>query len=371
MALDYKIWADFYTALKRSCCVFAWGIASALPSQGAANDESTERAFVEFLTRADYENANFYLQNGLVTPERLDTGAIFYNIIHAAYWQQLTSKTQAITTLHGYLQALKPFDMDQEVTCGQYGNDSQTCVLLHDLVTGAPANVIAVFADLGLDLNKLYPGRPPATYDVIDRLGAQYSISDIQILSQKGMIFGDEPYDPATLAAHREHNNTMRIQPVRNVAARRPPQMPHNYLSIPQFNFMDALAVALGNPWSSAQVESSARDDALCRYITFLAPQMTPSFDYLRFVLGNKNEFRAAQIGERKRSGNRTYEPFPASCVALIEGMAQNHGNLTDVIALFGARGDVEMARWLLSLQAPQPIPAQEPAQTQEPQNTE
>ena len=329
-------------------------VAAAAPA--GARDDTTEEAFVSFLARGDYANANFYLQNSLINPELLDTGQIFYDALHSQYWSRLTSSGQQISNLHAYLTQLKPFDINAEFACG-YDN-KQRCTLLHDLVVGTPAGVIGFFADLGLDLNKVFSERPPATYDIVDRLGVSYSIADIQLLSQKGMVFGDEIYDPVNLAALREGDNDA-IANGSDRYSRQAPQMPHNYLSIQQLNFMDALAIALGNPLRQHQnVESSARDSALCQYITFVAPQMSPSFDYLRFVLGNRETFRASQIGVRKRSGNRTYEPFPAPCVELIAGMTRNHGQLNDVVAVFGARGDVETARWLLSLQASNLSPA-------------
>jgi len=341
-------------SLRRWFHAAASALLIALPGAGYATDDSTEEAFVNFLAKGDYTNANFYLQNNLINPARLDAGQVFYDAIHSQYWQRLTSSSQPIITLHNYLSELQPFDINSEFDCSAYVGDEARCTLLHDLVVGTPAGVIAFFADLGLDLNKTFPHRPPATYDVIDRLGASYSIGDIQLLSQKGMVFGDETYDPVNLAAFREHGSKAGVRGRGQTYVRNAPKMPHNYLSIQQLNFMDALAIALGNPLSSSRhVQASARDSALCQYITFVAPQMAPSFDYLRFVLGNRETFRASQIGVRKRSGNSTYEPFPAPCVALIAGMAQNHGSLNDVVALFGARGDVEMARWLLSLKAP------------------
>ena len=320
-------------------------------SQTQAN--ATEDAFVNFLAQGDYQNANFYLQNGLVDPSKLDTGQIFYDIVHARYWRTLEGPSQPVAVLHDYLSKLRAFDINEEMRCdNSSGRNEATCTFVNDLAAGKSAEVLAFFADLGLDLNRVFSNRPSASFDVINRLGSQFSLADIQMLSQKGMVFGDELFEPAALAAHYGYSNPHALH--NNVGRSRSLTMPDNYLSLTHLNFMDALVVALGNQYQRPQsVEASARDSLLCQYVTFVASQMRPSFDYLTFVLANRGTFRAAQIGERQRAGNSTYEPFPPACVALVAGMAQNHARLNDVIALFGARGDVETARWLLSLKAP------------------
>lgn len=166
------------------------------------------------------------------------------------------------------------------------------------------------------------------------------------------MIFGDELYEPVALASHYEQGHAVALHG--NVARQRSMKMPGNYLSLNQLNFMDVLIVALGNGQGNSRTpQASARDSILCQYVTFVAAQMRPSFDYLGFVLSNRETFRAAQIGERQRSGNAVYEPFPAACVALVSGMAQNHARISDVMSIFAARGDVATANWLLSLKAP------------------
>ncbi|WP_224825987.1 hypothetical protein [Cognatishimia sp. MH4019] len=319
----------------------------------AQQADQTQQAFKNFLAQGDYNNANFYLQNGLINPEQLDTGQMFYDILHAQYWQTLNGPNQKVAVLHDYLGKLKAFDINQEMTCDwRNGRVQSRCTLLNDLAASKSAVTLAFFADLRLDLNKTFPKRTAATFDVIHRLGTSFSLADIQMLSQKGMIFGDEVYEPVALAAHYEINNTVSLH--RNVPRGQSLQMPDNYLSLNQLNFMDVLIVALGNQQGYRQTsEASARDALLCQYVTFVAAQMRPSFDYLGFVLLKRDTFRAAQIGERVRARNAIYEPFPPACVSLIAGMAQNHARINDVMSLFAARGDVETASWLLSLKAP------------------
>ncbi len=315
--------------------------------------DQTQTAFVNFLAQGDYTNANFYLQNGLINPEALDTGQVFYDILHTRYWNALEGPNQQVSVLHDYLSKLQAFDINKEMQCqGQRGRMESRCTLLNDLAASKSAATLSFFADLGLDLNKTHPQRTAATFDVINRLGTGFSLADIQMLSQKGMVFGDEVFEPVALAAHYEYGNPITLH--QNTRQSRTLRMPDNYLSLNQLNFMDVLIIALGNQHNHRQSpQASARDALLCQYVTFVAAQMRPSFDYLGFVLSNRDTFRAAQIGERQRARNAIYEPFPPACVSLIAGMAQNHGRINDVMSLFAARGDVETASWLLSLKAP------------------
>jgi hypothetical protein len=369
MTFGMFTWSELRNRLIGFTKGVALSCAVLMPASAHANSGATLNAFVKFLAQGDYENANFYLQNNLINPESLETGQIFYDIVRNSYWQRLEASTTAITTLYGYLSQIREIDVNAEFACtNRLGEREESkCRLLHDLVTGKPARVIAFFADLGLDLNRTFADRPPATFDVIDRFGYAYTVADIQLLSQKGMAFGDEIYDPVILAAFREYRYRDKTSYQQQDMIRPAPRLPSNYLSIQQFNFMDVLALALGNPVerNNRPIEESSRDDTLCQYITYVASQMAPSFDYLQFILLDREEFRAALIGVRKRQGNRTYEPFPSSCVALMSGMAQNHGRLNEVIEMFGARGDVDTARWLVSLKAPQaaqgiqPLPGQ------------
>ncbi len=317
-----------------------------------ANDAETKSRFSEFLAKRDYKSANFYLSSGLIDGAQLETGQIFYNIYRSVYWDRRAGSLNEVATLFNYLGSLRPIDLNARYKCNyQNHSDEESCALLNDIASGMPVAVFDFFAQRGMDLNRVYDDLIPATYDIIDRLGTVYSLADIQTLSNLGMAFGDEQYSSVKLAAFREYQYRYNRKPVVRGST---VDMPHDYLSIPYFNFMDALAIALANKASGAsRARNSLRDQSLCQYIVFAASSFQPSFDYLRFILEKRDDFRATKIGVRVRDGNTTAEPFPASCVALMGGMAQNHARLDEVVSYFGAQGDVSTARWLLSLKSP------------------
>ena len=319
-------------------------------SQALANDDKTVSAFSQFIANQDFSSANFYLSSGLIDPAQLDTGQIFYDIYQAIYWNRKAGALPEVSTLYNYLASLRPIDLNARYRCKRNRSEFASCALLNDIATGMPVAVFKFFAERGMDLNRTFEDLVPATYDIIDRLGIVYSLNDIQLLSSYGMAFGDEHYSPVKLAAFREY----RYEQINPVLDRPNVVMPHNYLSLSNLNFMDVLAIALANPTkSSSRSRSSLRDQSLCQYVIFAAGSFQPSFDYLRFVLEHRENFRADQIGVRVRDGSNTADPFPAPCIALIGGMAQNHARLDEVVSYFGAQGDVSTARWLLSLKAP------------------
>lgn len=347
-------------------------LASLFCSQIFANDAQTKSVFSEFLAKQDYTSANFYLSSGLIDGAQLETGQIFYDIYRAVYWKRRAGSLNEVATLYNYLGRLRPIDLNARYKCNKRNNsDGQSCALLNDIASGMPVAVFNFFARRGMDLNRVYEDLVPATYDIIDRLGTVYSLADIQTLSNLGMAFGDEQYSSVRLAALREYRFTYNNDPVVSGSA---VEMPHDYLSIPYFNFMDALAIALANKaGGTSKARNSLRDQSLCQYIVYAASSFQPSFDYLRFILEKRNDFRADKIGVRVRDGNTTADPFPASCVALMGGMAQNHARLDEVVSYFGAQGDVSTARWLLSLKSPfeQDNPAPQSQETVQPQTME
>lgn len=334
-----------------------------------ANTEKSDIliSFKGFLSAGDYTSANFYLSNSLVNPADLDTGQIFIDIYFNKQSQVRRNQTINLTemgTLFNYLGQISPIDLNRSFSCNQ---NRDSCYLLSHLVTGYPVSLFKFFHERGLSLNAVYEGVVPATYGVIDRLGISYNLSDIQLLSSMGMAFGDEVYESVLLAAHGErrsyHYNISRV-------SRGTVKMPHNYLSVENLNFLDVLIVALANGGGTsnqARPERYLRDDYLCQYVSFAAASFVPSFDYLRYVLENRQAFKATNIGQRVRVGNTSTEAFASSCVALVAGMAQNHGRISEVISYFGANGDVETARWLLSLQPSnqQPVVTQTEIQAQ------
>ncbi len=335
-----------------------------------ANDSKTVDAFRTFLTQQDYDSANFYLQSGLIDPSRLQTGQLFYRIWRDAFWARRADGLVGLDAVYNYLQRLRPFDLNEPFDCRRpYEDERRDCTILNDISTGMPVSVFAYFAQRGLDLNRDHPNTLPATYDIVDRLGIDYTIADIQALGALGMQFGDETYSTILLASHRDADG-YRSDYGWAVTSRDTPHLPANYLSIPSFNFMDALVVALANDVSGRSNGRSAkgtvRDTSLCQYVTYASQTFRPSFDYLRYLLESRDTFRADRIGVRERDGNQVSDAFPAPCVNLVAGMARNHARLNDVVSHFGALGDVETARWLLALrpapapvaQAPQPEPS-------------
>ncbi len=339
--------------------------ASVWTAPATANDGKTVDAFRTFLTQQNYDSANFYLQSGLIDPSRLPTGQLFYRIWRDAFWERRADGLVGLDAVYNYLQRLRPFDLNATFDCRHsYEDERRDCTILNDISTGMPVAVFSYFAQRGLDLNRAHPNILPATYDIIDRLGIGYTIADIQALGTLGMQFGDETYSPILLAAHREGGDGYRSDYGWAVMSRDTPRLPDNHLSIPSFNFMDVLVVALANDVSGRSDGRSAkgtvRDTSLCQYITYASQTFRPSFDYLRYLLESRDTFRADRIGVRERDGNQISDAFPAPCVNLVAGMARNHARLNDVVSHFGAVGDVETARWLLALR-PAPTPAAEP----------
>lgn len=354
----------FKACIRHTCLIAITGctVPFLAATAALANDDKTVSAFTNFLAKQDYNNANFYLQSALIDPSQLETGQIFYDLYRRVYWKRQASGLSEANVLYEYLKKLRPFDLNAIFSCKtKYQSDKKRCTLLNDLSNGMPVPVFAFFAQRGLDLNRTFDSILPASFDIIDRIGTSYSLADIQTLSRLGMVFGDETYSSAMLAAHREVGSHYGIDLDDQIEGRHQSVMPQNYLSIPRLNFMDVLVIALANrtrdSGRGAKAKASLRDTLLCQYITFSSRSFRPSFDYLRFVLENRTAFRASQIGVRIRDGNTTAEPFAAACVQLVAGMARNHTRLDDVVSYFGAQGDVDTARWLLALRQPGPPP--------------
>ncbi len=321
-----------------------------------ANEDQTLTAYMNFLANGDFNNANFYLQNGLIDPATLDTARVFHHVYNQVYVQQREKSLPAVGQLYDYLSSIKPIDLNAPFVCDSTHREASSCTLLNNLAQGMPVAVFRFFAERGLDLNRTHEGFVPATFSIIDQLGTQYYLADINALSASGMVFGDETYDPVVLSnddPYDRRNLYNRYAGNNGYRSSRALNMPHNYLSIQSFNFMDVLVVALANDLSGSQSRRSTRSEFLCQYIQFAAQSFRPSFDYLRYVLVNRDQFRASQIGNRVRDGRSTADPFPAGCVKLVAGMAQNHGRLNEVVSHFGAQGDVETARWLLTYSTP------------------
>ncbi len=317
--------------------------------EAKSNDAPTVAAFTNFLANGDYKNANFYLQSGLIRGGNVNTGQIFYDIYHKVYRERKARALPHLATLYDYLSRLRPFDLNARYKCDSAREQTKLCVLVNDLALGMPIAVFQFFTKRGLELNRTFDGILPATFDVVDQLGMTYSLTDISALSQLGMAFGSDNFEPVRLANYAHHSDGYS----RKHKFARQLTMPHNYLSINSFNFMDILIVAIANDVShGSKARMSLRSNLLCQYVVHAARSYRPSFDYLRYVLANRQSFRASEIGKRIKVRNSTAEPFPSACVALVAGMAQNHGRLDRVVSYFGAQGDVDTARWLLALRS-------------------
>lgn len=300
------------------------------------------QAFRKFVEDADYKSANFYIENGVLDPKTLDTAQIFFDVFIGKYSQKLTENAASIDRLYTYLNGLKPIDFNKKVTCG-YQNQN-VCLLVDNLFTGAGRDAIDYFVQRGLDLNARVAGVVPVTVPLMLRLGSIYSLDDLNHFVSEGLVLGDETYPINELVAYSDSD-------IRGQSGSKL-MMPNNYLSLRDQNFLDVLVIALGTP--AAGYGNDARESVhrgvLCSFITYAAPSFTPSFDYLTYLLNAVPEFRGANIGAQKQGGDQVYQPFPDNCVSLIQEMAASHDHLDQVVAGFTASGDIQTARWLLSI---------------------
>lgn len=294
-------------------------------------------AFENFVAEGKYSDANFYLSNGYVTAGDIDTAQLFYNVLMGRYFSDLQRNGRAVEQLYTYLAALAPIDLNRRFTC-----EAGECLVVNHLMQGTRPNEVAWFVARGLDLNKREPDIIPATVPLMLRLGTVYSLADINWLSSNGMVMGDEDYSIDELTTYRDYF-------IRDYY-RHELTLPANYLNLGNQNFLDLLVVALSSRTQTNDRLESRRRDTLCSFITYAASAYTPSFDYLQHVLTAVPEFRGAMIGQQKRDSNGVYQPFPTTCVSLVQAMAISHARLNEVTDSFANKGDVPTASWLLSL---------------------
>lgn len=319
---------------------------------GAQNSDAVG-AFNNFVLAGQYEQASFYIQNNLITADQVDSTQLFYNSFMKNFASQPAAKTAEIDALYSYLNAFEPIDLNQPVTCG-YNGEFQ-CLFASDLMTGAPLATIGYFVERGMDLNIRVPGILPPSVPLLTRLGAVYSVADLNTLTAAGLVLGDELYPMAELASYQDsglYNQRLTL--------------PDNYLTMSDQNLLDVAVVALGTRLGSLnQPQQSARRKTLCEFVAYAAPSFQPSYDYLDYLLRSVEEFRGKSVGILDRAGsNVAYEPFPAACVTLIQSMAIGHAKLDTVISRFAGSGDVETAQWLISIKQ-QAAPAQAQATPQ------
>lgn len=211
--------------------------------------------------------------------------------------------------------------------------------MANSVLSGAPVSFITYLVERGLDLNRTEEGIVPASLTLVLRLGTSYSLSDLNKVTALGLVLGDETYPLQTLVGYRD-----------SYLERDELLMPGNYLNLDALNFLDALVIALGSGVDEDAARKSIHDETLCSFILYAASSFAPSFDYLIYLLDAKGDFRGSNIGIAKKDYRSIYQPFPTSCVRLIQGMAANHQKLDSVVSKFASAGDVQTAEWLLSL---------------------
>lgn len=315
-----------------------FGVAGDTAAQNS-NEASPVTAFSKLVEAGSYEDANFYLTNKFVTAENIDTAQLFVDVVMAKYVSDMAANAKAIDTLYNYLAAIEPIDLNRPLSCGRYESDKQPCLFVNILMGGADRDTIAYFVERGLDLNGRVTGIVPATVPLLLRLGTAYSLSDLNYFASNGMVLGDELYPIEELANYRDRQSYYSQL-----------NMPTDYLSLRDQNFLDVLVIALGTRMESDMMRESARRKTLCDFIAYAAPSFSPSFDYLQFLLQTIEDFRGPKIGKLEKYGRDIYQPFPDSCVALVRNMAASHAKLQDVISRFAGEGDVETANWLIMI---------------------
>lgn len=318
------------------------GFAIWLLSVAAATAQSDSlAAFENFVKKADFESANFYLQNGILKREQIDSGQIFYDATAQRYRGGLEKDLPILQRIYDYLAQINPVDLNRVFLCG-YDHEKR-CMIARDLLSGARPAQVAWFIERGLDLNKRVPEIPPATLPLLVRLGSYYSLTELNWFAQNGLVLGDETYPLQELSSYRDDYINYQDQLT----------IPGNYLNLADQNFLDVLVMVLGSNIGSRAAERSARRAVMCDFIAYAAPSYTPSFDYLGFILNAVEEFRGKNIGRQEKDSRTIYQPFPTSCVTLIESMAKSHARLDSVISSFASNADVETANWLISIVQP------------------
>jgi hypothetical protein len=319
------------------------------PARAQQPSPDTLTAFSNFIKAGNYDNANFYLTNKLVTAEQVDTSQLFFDAFMEKYSKDLIRHAAQIDTLYNYLHALKPIDLNRKFRCKadyryDYDNQIRECLLASNLFTGANRDAITYFVDRGLDLNINVAGFISPTVPLLVRLGAVYSLDDLNYFVSRGMVLGDELYPIQVLSTYRDGQlNNGQLA------------MPANYSSMRDQNLLDVMVIALASQSNLQPPQEAARRERLCEFIAYAAPSFKPSFDYLEHVIQQVKEFRGANIDkmERYHSG-LLYQRFPTPCVSLVRNMATSHARIENVISRFAGEGDVDTANWLITIRTGQ-----------------
>lgn len=315
-------------------------LAAALVFLGASAVQSNDNldAFEQFVAVANYADANFYLSNGFIAADDVDSSQLFKTVLVNAYGDNLSANARDIEQLYAYLSGLGPIDLNTPFSCGD-----GDCLLVDWLAHGYRTNEIAWFVSHGLDLNQRLPEFVPATLPMIIRLGGVYGMKELNWFVANGMVLGDETYSIEELLNYRDGN--IDGYPYQSLI------VPDNFLNLGEQNLLDVLVITLATDMRGNARDQARRRDVLCSFITYAAAAYTPSYDYLRHLLQSVDEFRGKMIGRQVRGDGGVYAPFPTSCVLLVKAMATSHTQLEQITSEFANQGDVPTASWLLSIQ--------------------
>ncbi|WP_321447557.1 hypothetical protein [uncultured Cohaesibacter sp.] len=302
-------------------------------------------AFVNFVKTKNFTQANFYLRQGYLKQEDLDTSQIYFRIAVA----HDESDVEVLPQVYQYLNALKTIDLNRQFLCKSSGRNEyeKPCYMVNLLARGQSVDKFQFYAERGLNLNAVFADAIPAPFLIINRLGTQYySLANINQLTAMGMVFGDELYDPSLMQ-----------DPGLNRVV-----LPLDTGAVTSFHFMDMLTISLGNVdehhqgvynrFGMSELQLSRRDELVCSFISHSAQKFAPSFDYLRYLMDMRQSFRAENLRAQPDPHNRIYfRAFPNACVQLVSALARSHPHLETMVSEFAAKGDVETAQWLLTFQ--------------------
>ena len=301
-------------------------------------------AFTQFVASGNFQQANFYLRQGYVQREDIDSSKIYFRIIV----KDITSEIALRPQVYEYLKAINPIDLNQRFMCRRsvHSDYEIPCYLVNLLAHGSPIAKFHFFAQRGLNLNGVFPDAVPAPFILINRLGTElYSLANVNQLTSLGLIMGDEVYDPSLL---KDRN-------LRNVV------LPLDTGAVTSFHFMDVLTISLANVNENRSnryynlglddLGLSRRDELMCSFISHSAQKFAPSFDYLSYLMDRRVSFRAKNLRAAPSNRNVYFRAFPHACVQLVSALARSHPRLEEMVSQFAAKGDVQTAQWLLTFQ--------------------
>lgn len=314
--------------------------AAFISSSARAASEHVD-SFTQLVFSGDYKAADFYISNGYINAETIDSAQIFYDVLDLKYEWQIKSNVSNLAVLVKYLDDVDPIGLNRVFSCGYNRRDE--CTLANQLIkTEQPISIIQQFVDMGVDLNYSPPALPPLEPFLLAHLGRKYSVADLQKFSEMGFSFGGRTLElNALLPSENYQSSYFRLN------------LPVEEIRSTQINFLDLIVGVLGasNDWNRTNsYETSKHSEALCSFAIYAAETYVPSFDYLSFLLKERPEFRANNLNITATSGRRIFHPFPSSCANLMMSMAASHAQIGTVISGLAAQGDVKTAKWFSSI---------------------